>query len=129
VVWKAAEVERGGKRGTLKWGSEEMPFDGMKGLGEDAKGSGEVGRAPVKEESTRARPRGAEEPGVRRKGGRHPAGQRRRSKCAGFRSWLAVGVVGVKLKSPHPDDGGRMGTDGLGLRTCATLFATYINWI
>jgi hypothetical protein len=73
VVWKGAEVEgREGGRWTLKWGSEEMPFDGMKGLGEDAKGSIGRGGQGAGGGGVNA---GAEEPGgVRRKGGRDTGG-------------------------------------------------------
>jgi hypothetical protein len=97
VVWKGAEVEgREGGRWTLKWGSEEMPFDGMKGLGEDAKGSIGRGGQGAGGGGVNA---GAEEPGgVRRKGGRDTGGTEAPVKMR----MLAVGVVGVKLKSPHP---------------------------
>ena len=55
-----------------------MPFDGMKGLGEDVKGQREVTVVAVEEEargSTRPRPRGAEEGSQRAVEGRSPGGR------------------------------------------------------
>jgi hypothetical protein len=104
----------GAKRG------EEMPFDGMKGLGEDAKVGDAVVEAAEAEArgSTRLRPRGAEEDGGRRAaegrsiglGGRDEAEamvwSNLKSNVAGGIVW--TGTVGVKLKS----QGGKAGKKG-----------------
>jgi len=79
VAGEEKEVLGEGRRWTVdaKWG-EEMPFDGMKGLGEDVKGQREVTVVAVEEEargSTRPRPRGAAEGSRRAAEGCSPGGR------------------------------------------------------